>query len=140
MPSGSRRHADESLVAALASGMTVDKAAKRAGVSRSTATRRMRNRTFRQRVTEARAEFVSRALGRLSDSATEAADTLRALLSAGDDRVKLGAARAVLELGVKLKESTELEARIAALENPNSERPHVPFIPTGQAGRNGAAG
>jgi hypothetical protein len=30
--------------------------------------------------------------------------------------VRLGAARAVLELGVKLREAAELEARIAALE------------------------
>jgi hypothetical protein len=39
-----------------------------------------------------------------------------ALLRAKSRSVRLGAARAILELGTKLRESVELEQRIAALE------------------------
>jgi hypothetical protein len=52
---------------------------------------------------------------------TEAADTLRALLRAKSRSVRLGAARAILELGTRLRESVELEQRIAALEAGGSE-------------------
>lgn len=71
---------------------------------------------FRERVAELRAEMVTRAVGRLSEGMAGAADCLRGLLASESDSVKLGAARSILELGVKLRESTELEQRIAALE------------------------
>jgi hypothetical protein len=45
-----------------------------------------------------------------------AAGTLAKLLDAEKESVRLGAARALLELGVKLRESVELEQRLAALE------------------------
>ena len=38
------------------------------------------------------------------------------------ETVRLSAARAVLELGTKLRESVELEERIAALEGRNEQR------------------
>jgi HEAT repeat protein len=52
----------------------------------------------------------------MTDGMTEAADQLRQLLAAESESVRLGAARALLELGVRLRESVDLEARIAALE------------------------
>jgi hypothetical protein len=56
-------------------------------------------------------------VGKLADNMAESADVLRQLLAADvKATVRLGAARANLELGVKLHESTELEARLAALE------------------------
>ena len=116
MPRGSRKNADSVLVAALASGSTVEDAARLADVNPSTVWRRKRDPDFVSLVAQARAEMTSRALGRLADGMTEAADCLRALLTARSDMARLGAARALIELGVKLRESIELEARITALE------------------------
>jgi HEAT repeat protein len=113
---GDRKNADSVLVTALACGGTVEAAAKAAGVSEATVYRRLREPAFRQRVAEARDEMVSRAVARLSATSTLAADTLRELLKARSETVRLGAARAVLELGSKLREQEDLTERVAALE------------------------
>jgi hypothetical protein len=70
-------------------------------------------------VASLRGELVGLALGKLADGMAEAAAGLRQLLGAQSETVRLGACRALLELGVKLRESVELEARIAALEQMN---------------------
>jgi HEAT repeat protein len=120
---GARQNADAGLVAALAAGGTVEASAKAAGVSVATAHRRLNDPAFRQRVAEARDEMVSRAVARLSATSTLAADTLRELLKAKAETVRLGAARAILELGSKLREHEDLAERIEALERGLAERP-----------------
>jgi hypothetical protein len=117
MARNGRRKGDAALLLALAAGRTVRDAALAAGVGERTATRRVADPAFRRRVAELRAEMVGRALGRMADGMTEAADTLRLLLAARGESVRLGAARALLELGAKLRESVELEQRILALED-----------------------
>jgi hypothetical protein len=111
-----RSRADEALLAALASGATVERAAQRAQVSERTAYRRLANRDFLARVDRARGEMVARAVGHLAAGAASAAVALRKLLKSGSDGVKLQAAKALLELGSRLRESTELERRLADLE------------------------
>lgn len=56
------------------------------------------------------------ALGKLADASAAAVDTLRGLLSSESDTARLGAARSILELGNKLRESVDIEERLAALE------------------------
>jgi hypothetical protein len=111
-----RRNADEALALALATGQTLRAAAEATGIGQRTVTRRWADPDFRRRVGELRAEMTSRALGRMADGMADAADMLRQLLSAESESVRLGAARSLLELGVKLRESVELEERLAALE------------------------
>jgi hypothetical protein len=111
-----RRNADEALALALATGQTLRGAAAAAGLGERTATRRMANPGFRFRVAELRSEMVQRALGRMADGMAEAADTLRALLQAEGESVRLGAARALLELGAKLRETVELGSKVEELE------------------------
>jgi hypothetical protein len=111
-----RRNADEALAVALASGQTLRDAAGTAGVSERTATRRWADPVFRRRVAELRGELVGRSLGCLADGMAEAAGVLRQLLSAQSESVRLGAARSLLELGVKLRESVEIEERLRAVE------------------------
>jgi hypothetical protein len=111
-----RKNADGALMLALARGDTMPVAAAAAGVSERTAYRRAADAAFRRRVAEMRAEMVARALGKLADSAADAVETLRGLLTAPSGTVRLGAARAILELGNRMRESVELEQRIAALE------------------------
>jgi hypothetical protein len=61
--------------------------------------------------------MTNQALGRLIADMASAAETLGFLSrKAKSETVRLGAARALLELGNKLRESNELEQRIAALE------------------------
>jgi hypothetical protein len=116
MAENGRPKRDEALVLALAAGRTVREACCKAGISERTAFRRLEDSAFRRRVTEVRADMVQRALGKLADNAAAAADTLRKLLKADGENVKLGAARSILELGNRLRESVELEQRLAALE------------------------
>jgi HEAT repeat protein len=119
---GDRKNADSVLVMALACGGTVEAAAKAADVGESTVYRRLREPAFRRRVTEARDEMVVRAVARLSATSTLAADTLRELLKARAETVRLGAARAILELGGKLREQEDLAERVAALEERLSDQ------------------
>jgi hypothetical protein len=60
--------------------------------------------------------MVAQCLGRMADGMVEAADTLRKLLSASSESVRLGAARAVLELGMKVRDSVEVGERLDELE------------------------
>jgi hypothetical protein len=111
---GTRRGTDAFLLAS-ASGKSVIDAAGEAGISLRTAQRRRAEPSFRQELATLRGEMIERALGRLSDSMSAAADKLRQLLSANSEQVQLGAARSLLELGTKLRDSVELEARVADL-------------------------
>lgn len=110
------RRADDTLVLLLAAGRSVKEAADGADVGERTAYRRLADPSFRCRVSEARGEMVTRAIGKLADASTAAVDTLQALLAADAENVRLGAAKAILELGAKLREAVELGERLAALE------------------------
>jgi hypothetical protein len=116
-----RQNADESLAAALATGQTLRAAAVTAGIAERTAARRWADPDFRRRVAGLRGDLVQAAMGRMADGMSAAADVLRQLLTAQSENVRLGAARSLLELGVKLRETVELEDRFAALEAALSE-------------------
>jgi hypothetical protein len=107
---------EDLLAVALARGADVADAAREAGLSERTAYRRLTDPAVRARVAELRGRMVSRALGRLSEAMTAAADQLRLLLDNEDARVRLAASRALLEFSQKLHDSVELEERITALE------------------------
>jgi hypothetical protein len=95
----------------------VEAAARQCGVSDRTVYRRLADRDFRRRLQQVRADFVRRTAGTMTAAATEAVRTLLELLKAPTAApVRLGAARAVLEIGVKVREAAELEERLAALE------------------------
>lgn len=111
-----RQNADEFLAAALATGQTLRAAAVTAGIAERTAARRWADPAFRRRVAGLRGDLVQAAVGRLADGMSAAAEVLRQLLAAQSENVRLGAARSLLELGVNLRESVELEDRFAALE------------------------
>jgi AcrR family transcriptional regulator len=111
-----RPSGDDSFALSVASGTSVREAAASAGLSERTAYRRLQDKEFRRRVSEIRTSFLSEAVGRLTEAANEAVSTLKALLTARSEPVRLNAARAILELGPKLREQAELEERITALE------------------------
>lgn len=111
-PSGARDVA----AGALAAGATIKDAAAAAGVNERTVRKWLDLSEYRAAVQAMRDEAIRSALDRLGSTMSAAADALKALVGHADARVKLAAARAVLELGVRLKEHLELEQRVKELE------------------------
>jgi hypothetical protein len=117
MAAPGRHRCDEILVSVLARGATLRDAAGVAGVSCRTAERRMSSPEFRALVERERAELITSASGALLDAMAEAVRLLRGLLrDARDERVKLGAAKALLDYGFKGREQLDVERRLAELE------------------------
>jgi hypothetical protein len=113
---GNGRNNADSLALALAAGDAVIEAASKARMSERTVYRRLADPAFRRHAQNLRGEMVGRALGRMTNGMSEAANVLRPLLEAKSETVRLGAARSLLEIGSKLRDSVELEARLEALE------------------------
>ena len=116
MPRG-RRNVDEALLMTLACEATAEVAAQKAGVSRATVQRRLQNPAFRTRLREFQADMVKRTAGMLTAASMEAVKTLLDLQKVTvAAAVRLGAARSVLEIGMKAREVADLEERLSALE------------------------
>ena len=111
-----RHNGDLTLVMALAAGLTNKQAAQEAGVSERTVVRRLGDPAFRKQVADARATTVEQAAARLTAASLLAVRTLLQLLEAESESVRLSAAKGILELGAKMREASELEAQIHALQ------------------------
>jgi hypothetical protein len=118
-----RRNVDGVLLGALGCGATFEVAAQKAGVSPATVTRRMQDPKFRKLLNQSRADMVQRTAGTLTAAATEAVRTLLELLKgSGTPSIRLNAAKTVLEIGAKLRESADLVQRVTELEERLAER------------------
>ncbi len=107
---------------ALAGGETVAAAARKANVAERTLYRWLNDEDFRREVNQARAEMFRRAAGCMAEGAVSGALTLRQLCLRGkSENVRLGAARALIDLGAKLSEIVDLEERLSALERQAGE-------------------
>jgi hypothetical protein len=113
---GASRRGDEQLLASLAAGTSIEQAARTAGISTRTAYRRLADPVFQRRLAGARDELVTEALGELAACASAAVSTLSALLGARDDRIRLGAARVILDQLLRIRETVTLAERVSALE------------------------
>jgi hypothetical protein len=112
-----KRQADQKLLLALACGATVEAAARQAGVSESTVYRRLDDAEFRRQLQTMRGDMVQRASGMLTAASMESVKTLIVLQNTSTPpAVRLGAARSVLEIGIKLREVADLGERVKALE------------------------
>ena len=112
-----KKNIDAVLLVALACGSSVENAARKAEVHERTVQRRLADPAFQHQVKELQAEMVQRAMGMLTAAGMEAVKTLVELMApATPAGTRLGAARSILELGPKLRETVEFEARLAALE------------------------
>jgi hypothetical protein len=117
VPQRGRRSADDLLMLALACGATLENAARQAGVSESTVRRRVKDPEFQRKLQALRADMVQRTSGALTAAGTESVRTLLDLQKpTAPPAVRLGAAKATWELGLKVRETAELEQRLAALE------------------------
>src|SRR5258708_38941523 len=117
MPQNGRQNADAQLMLALACGATLENAARQAGVSLRTAKRRVADPGFKRQLNALRWDMVERAVGILTAAMGESARTLVVLQKETVPySSRLGAARAVFEIGMKLREQNDLEQRLAAIE------------------------
>jgi hypothetical protein len=117
MPGGSRSTADEAFLMALACGATVENAARAAGISRSTAQRRLQAPEMQARLQQIRSDIVQRTSGTLTAASMEAVKTLMTLMQPSvPAAVRLGASRVILEMGMRLREAIEMVQRIEAIE------------------------
>jgi autotransporter translocation and assembly factor TamB len=112
-----RKNADDALIQALACGATAESAAQKAGISLRTVQRRLNDPAFQQRLREMKDDMLKRSASMLTALNGEAIKTLASLQgNSTPPNVRLGAARAVIELSARLRESAELHERITALE------------------------
>jgi hypothetical protein len=133
MASGDRNGANPTLVVALASGQPVRQAAETADVSERTVYRRLQDDAFRASLARERGRLVEEAVGRLAHGMAAAADTLASIAADSDApfSARVSAARAVLELGSRLRGELDLERRLEQLE----EALAAPKRVNGQSGR-----
>lgn len=116
MAGSGRENANSALLAALAGGKSIQGAAKLCGVSEQTVRRRMRSPEFKQELSQARSAMLARAIGHLAAGSTESSITLRKLLKSSNEKIKLGAARSILELGVKMRENVEMAEELRLIK------------------------
>ena len=117
MPQLGRRSADDLLMLALACGATLENAARQAGISESTVRRRIQDPEFQRKITTLRWDMVQRAVGMVTAAMAESVKTLIVLQKESvPSSSRLGAARTMLEIGLKLREQHDLEQRLAELE------------------------
>lgn len=118
--------ADAVMAAKLAAGASSTEAAKAAGVSRTTAWRKLAEPSFREKVAEARGIIAAGVLSRCVELANKALDTVEELLQTDQPpNVRLGAAKCILSTASEFGERAELSERLAALEAVLGVRPKV---------------
>ncbi len=111
-----RENADAVLIAALAAGKTAVEAAALAGVSRQTVARRTADPDFAARLAAAKGEALGEALEFLRLLLGRSVGTLGALLASDDQRVRLRAAKVLLDQFTRMNQQHEIEARLRELE------------------------
>jgi hypothetical protein len=111
--------AQQVLLAVLAVGATVENAARKANISERTVYRWLADPDFQARIEQQRRENMVRTAGMLSGAALASVKTLVDLQQdvSVAATVRRGAARDVLEMAVKYRESTELEQRLLGIED-----------------------
>jgi hypothetical protein len=117
VPAGRKPKACAELIRALALGVSPEAAAQKSGVSVRTVYRRLADAEFRAEVDRQRTAILDRAVGMSGAGTLGSVKTLTMLQDAAkSESVRLGAARALVDVHVKLRQSAEQQARIEALE------------------------
>ena len=106
----------EKALAALLATRCVRDAAKEAGIGYSTIRGYLQEPEFQAAYQDARADQLREVSSALRGSMTAAADKLVKLLNSKNNYVALGAAKSILEYGIRFTETLDIMERIAALE------------------------
>jgi hypothetical protein len=113
-PSGKK--GNDALVLALATGLSVPQAAKRAKIGMTSAYRRLEDPEVRAAVKKARDDILGQAIAKLVNASCEAVDALTENLNSDDPNVRLKAAAAILQNMIAGVQMTEIVHRLEALE------------------------
>jgi transposase-like protein len=119
---GNRSLRREGAALALARGRTISETSAETGVSERTLYAWRQEAEFKVLVQKFRHDLFDSVAGKLSSFAGKAADALESLLSCGVESCRLGAAKAVLESALRLREVLDIEERVVALENAAHEQ------------------
>jgi hypothetical protein len=109
-------------VLALRSEASVRKAADASGIKERTIYNWLKTPDFDAAYREARREAVKQGIARLQHGTSAAVGVLFNPMANGTPAVKLGAARTVLEMGIKVLEIEDLAVRLEALEKVYAEK------------------
>jgi hypothetical protein len=121
------------IAAALARGVSQNKAAEAGGVHRSTVQRLLRTAEFVARVDEFRREYVQRTIGMMAEALPDAAALFGLAVNSDEPMaVRLKAAKELLDGFLKYRASDEFERRLAKIEERLGE-PDGPTEPGGAA-------
>lgn len=105
------------VVLALATTRTLSAASREAGVSRSTIYSWMQEPGFREAVGQMRHRFFEEAAELLLAGQAKAVSRLLEGLDSRDPALRLRSATSILELGMDVREGSEMEARLRDLEH-----------------------
>ncbi|MFT3881782.1 MAG: hypothetical protein QM703_19250 [Gemmatales bacterium] len=112
-----RSRSDETLISVLAMGATAEVAAQKAEVSTRTVYRRLQDEEFLRRLEEYKVDILRRTASSFVASNAEAMRTILHLLKENNPAsVRLGASRAILDYGLKLREITDIADRLDRVE------------------------
>ena len=109
-------------IAAILGTPSMDAAAKRARVGRTTLYVWLRDPAFREELTRRQGEVFDASLARLKCLAGDAVNGLGELVAAHSESVKRAACRDILDAAFKVKELHEIDDRLTALEAEVQER------------------
>jgi hypothetical protein len=123
----------EQLALLIASGHKIRDAAAQAKTAERNAYTWLAEPSFRARISELRALMVDAAIGRLSDNACRAVDTLVELLEDDAPSIRHRAATSVLEVLGRFQANITIDQRLVQLEMAHAARVLAESKPNGQA-------
>jgi hypothetical protein len=112
-----RSSADHLIIQGLLVGGTIQGIAQHAHVSEKTVRRRLESEAFQRRLEKAKQEQIDATTRKISRYLTDALDCLYRCLSDPNGSVCVAAARSLLEVHFRAKESADFEERLAQLES-----------------------
>jgi len=104
------------VIMAIIEAGSMDGAARQAGVGKTALYEWMKQKPFRKRLEEARAEVFNEGLGVIKAGTSKAARKLIELLDSRDENTRRLTAQEILALSLKIAETQELEKRLERLE------------------------
>ncbi|MSR54227.1 MAG: hypothetical protein EXS09_13180 [Gemmataceae bacterium] len=110
------------LLHGLVSGKSVAQAAEAAGVSLKTAYRQLNKPEFRERLNQLRGYMLAGATSRMANGMDHAVDALFTLLNDENSSIRIRASRAIIGLGLKMRDAVETNERLTEVERELAER------------------
>lgn len=111
-----RKISDDELVSVLLQSRTQREAARVLGLSENTISKRMRDNSFKKKLSERRRKIFDEVNSQLTAASVEAAGVLRELLESTNETIRYSTASRILSLTESYLTATEIMSRLEALE------------------------